>query len=51
MGEWIRIPFGVVSGVSQRMGVLDGGGDHGRERVVLGVNFGCPIVTNGNFVA
>jgi len=25
--EWIRMPFGVVSGVGQGMGVLDGGGD------------------------
>jgi len=24
MAEWIRMPFGVVSGVSRGMGVLDG---------------------------
>ena len=33
--------FGMVSGVGQGMGVLDG--------AVLGVNMGCPIVTNGDF--
>jgi len=25
--DWIRLPFGMVSGVGQGMGVLDGGGD------------------------
>jgi len=25
--DWIRVSFGVMSGVGQRMGVLDGGGD------------------------
>jgi len=25
--KWIRMPFGVVSGVGRGMGVLDGGGD------------------------
>jgi len=25
--DWIQMPFGMVSGVSQGMGVLDGGGD------------------------
>jgi len=35
------MPFRVVSGVSRRMDVLDGSG---------GVNFGRPIVTNGDFV-
>jgi len=34
----IRMPFGVVSGVGRRMGVLDGDGDRRRERAVLGVN-------------
>ena len=24
MGEWIRVPFGVMSGVGRGMGVLDG---------------------------
>ena len=33
------------------MGVLHGGGDHRRERAVLGVNVGHPIVANGDFVA
>ena len=31
------------------MGVLDGGGDHRRERGSFGVNLGRPIVTNGAF--
>jgi len=33
------------------IGVVDGGHDRQRGRAVLGVNFGCPIVTNGDFVA
>jgi len=37
--------FGVVSGVFEGMGVLDG------EGAVLGVNVGYPIVTYGDFVA
>jgi len=41
------MPFGAVSGVGRRMGVLDRGGDRRRGRAVLGVNFGRPIVTNG----
>ena len=32
------------------MGILDGDGDHRRERTLLGVNVGHPIVTNGDFV-
>jgi len=28
--DWIRMPFGVVSGVGLGMGVLDFGGDHQR---------------------
>ena len=47
--DWIRMPFGVVSGVGRGMGVLDGGGDHQR-RDSFGVNLGRPIVTNGDFV-
>jgi len=47
--DWIRIPFGMVSGVGRGMGVLDGGGDCRGERAVLGVNLGRPIVTNGAF--
>jgi len=47
--EWIRMPFGEVSGVSRGMGVLDGSGDRRREGAVLGVNLGRPIVTNGAF--
>jgi len=41
----------VVSGVCRWMGVLDGGGDRRRGRGILGMNFGRPIVTNGDFVA
>jgi len=47
--EWIRMLFGMVSGVSRMMGVLDevmiievGG-------AVLGVNLGHPTVTNGDY--
>jgi len=35
--------FGVVSGVGRGMGVVDEGGDCGRERAVSGVNMGYPI--------
>jgi len=38
-------------GFGREMGVLDGGGDRRREGVVLGVNVGYRIVTNGYFVA
>jgi len=38
--DWIRMPFGVVSGVDRGMGVLDGGGDRRREEVVFGSEFG-----------
>jgi len=34
--DWILMPFGVVSGVGQGMGVLDEGGDCRREGAVLG---------------
>jgi len=34
--EWIRMPFGVVSGVGREMGVLDGGGDRRRGISSLG---------------
>ena len=45
--NWVWMPFGVVNGIGRGMGVLDGGGDHGRGRAVLRVNVGHPIVTNG----
>ena len=35
------MPFGMVSGIGQGMGVLDGGGDHQREWAVLGSEFGA----------
>jgi len=50
-GEWIRMPFGVVSGVKLGMGLLDFGGDRRRKGTVLGMNLGHPILTNGAFVA
>jgi len=34
--DWIRIPFGVLSGVGLGMGVLDFGGDRRREGAVWG---------------
>ena len=34
--DWIRMPFGGVSGVGLGMGVLDFGGDRQRERGSLG---------------
>jgi len=34
--DWIQMLFGVVSGVGQRMGVLDGGGDRRREWALFG---------------
>jgi len=51
MADWIRIPFGMVSGVGRGMGALDGSGYRRREGAVLGVNLGHPIVTIGAFVA
>jgi len=49
MADWIRMPFGVVSGVVLGMGVLDFGDDRRRGRDRLGVNLGRPIVTNENY--
>jgi len=43
--DWIRMPFGMVSGVGREMGVLDKGGDRRREGAVLRVNFGRPTGT------
>jgi len=45
--DWIRMPFGLVSGVGRGMGVLDGGGYRRREGAVLDINVGRPIETNG----
>jgi len=47
--DWIRMPFGVVSGVSRGMGILDGGGYRQWERGSFGVKLGRPFVTNGAF--
>jgi len=41
--ERIRMPFGMVSGVSRGMGVLDVGGDRRRGRGNFEVNLGRPI--------
>ena len=40
------MPFGMVNGVSQMMGVLDGVVIVEVEWAVLGVNLGRPTVTN-----
>ena len=47
--DWIRMPFGVVSGAGRGMGVLDGDGYRRRERGSFGGEFGASIVTNGAF--
>ena len=44
------MPLEMVNGVSRGMGVLDGGSNLQREGAVLGVNLGCPIVTNGTLL-
>jgi len=47
--DWIRMPFGLVSGIGLGMDILDFGGDSRRGRGSLGVNLGRPIVTSGSF--
>ena len=37
--EWIQMPFGMMSGVGQGMGVLDRGGYHQRGRDSFGIEF------------
>ena len=37
--DWIRMPFGMVSGVGRGMDVLDGGGDHRRGKCSFGSEF------------
>jgi len=44
--DWIQMPFAVVSGVTRRVGVLDGAVIIESEGVFLGVNLGHSIVTN-----
>ena len=47
MADWIHLPFGMVSGVSLRMGVLKGSGDQRREGAVFGVRnllHSCAVV-------
>jgi len=41
--DWIKMPFGVVSGVGRGMGVLDGGGDRRRAGAALGEKWGIPL--------
>ena len=43
------MPFGMLNGVGQGIGVLDGVLIVKGEWAVLGVNLGHSIVTNGNF--
>ena len=38
--EWIRTPFGIVSGVRRGMSVLDGGSDPQKGRGIFGGEFG-----------
>jgi len=49
--DWIRMLFGVVSGVGQGMVVLDGVMIVRGEGAVWRVNVGRPIETNEDFVA
>jgi len=46
MADWICMPYEVVSGVSQRMGVLNESRYHRWEGAVFKVNVGHPIVAN-----
>jgi len=39
--DWIRMPFGLVSGVSREICALYGRDDRRRGRAFLGVNLGC----------
>jgi len=49
--EWTQVPFGMVSGVSRGMGLLDGAGYRQRGRGSFGgLNLWHPIVINGDFV-
>ena len=41
MAEWIRMLYGMVSAVSQVMGVLDGGGNRRRQSGSFGGKFGA----------
>ena len=41
MADWIWMPFGVVSGVSRGIGVLDGSGDRRRGRGSFGGKYGA----------
>ena len=43
MADWIQMPFGLVSGVGQGMGVLDEGGDRQKGRGSFGVNLGVQL--------
>ena len=43
------MPFGMMNGVGRGMGELDGDGYRRTKGAVMVLNFGRPIVTNGNF--
>jgi len=49
--EWIRMLFGVESGVGRGMGILDGVIIVEGEEAVLGVNLGRLVVTNGDILS
>jgi len=49
MAERICMLFGMVSGVSQGIGILDGACYRRRRRDSFGVNLGHLIVTSGDF--
>jgi len=49
MADWIRMPFGVLTGIGRGMGVLNGVVIVKGEGAILGVNLGHPIITNGAF--
>jgi len=49
--DWIRMPFGMMSGVGRGMGVLDGGSDRLRERGSFGGEFGASHCNQWEFVA
>jgi len=48
--DWIWMPFGMVSGISRVMVVLDGVVIVEGEGIVLGVNLERPILINGTLM-
>jgi len=51
MADWIRMPFGVVSGVGRGMGVLDGVVIVKGEEVSFGGKYGASNCNQWGFVA